>query len=210
MAVLSVNQLTSETRKAALGKGASFGVADDIARAIQWLAHYNIVPSSELAAYLTAPLESAPHKPCFQDDIISQIGDNDDGFLSLCDVMAALDFLEAYHPSHLVLSQMRYPQISLALTALRQTPHMGSLTSDTGQPLTGQSLPDLCRMSQPNLTLTLTLTPYQPEIAPDPPLRIEIDDAAYGLLKKAAFETYVPSSEKSREAGAGAGLHDND
>jgi hypothetical protein len=37
-----------------------------------------------------------------------------------------------------------------------------------------------------------------------------IEDDAYAMLKRCAFETYVPSSDQSRAAGAGAGLNDND
>ena len=54
MPSLSVNQLVSETRKAMIGKGFSFGVADDIAFAVGHLARYDIAPSAEIIHLLQA------------------------------------------------------------------------------------------------------------------------------------------------------------
>lgn len=195
---LSVNQLTAETRKAALGKGASYGMADDIARAVEWLAHQGFVPCTELSSYLDAPLEDEPKQPKISDDAITVSGQ-----LGLADVAAGLDYIEAFPRQALCLTDMRYPCLSLALAYLRQAPHFGSFTDDQGC-----TLQDIC-MHAPS-DITLTLQPFHRPATPIWPARVMIDDITYQQLKNAAFQTYVPSSDSSREAGAGAGLNDND
>ena len=86
---------------------------------------------------------------------------------------------------------------------LRQAPHFGSFTDDQGG-----TLQDIC-MHAPS-DITLTLQPFHRPAMPIWPARVMIDDITYQQLKNAAFQTYVPSSDSSREAGAGAGLNDND
>ena len=127
---LSVNQLTAETRKAVLGKGAAYGMADDIARAVEWLAHHGLVPSDELSRYLLAPSEARPQEPQIHDDVITITGQ-----LGLADVAVALDYLEAFGRPALSMTDMLYPHLSLALAHLRQTPNFGSFTDAAGQSL---------------------------------------------------------------------------
>ena len=198
MAQLSVNQLVSETRKAALGKGYHFGVADDLARAVQWLAAFAHVPSAELLALMNAPSESQPQKPeMAQGDVVmpEQAG--------LLDVMAALDFSEAYEAKRLVIKAPFYPALTLALIALRASPAAGQFFATDGRHLS-DALAGL------DGDMTLVKKAYQPDVPSQFPARISIADDTYEMLKKMAYETYVPSSEKSRAAGAGAGLNDND
>lgn len=181
-----------------LGKGASYGMADDIARAVEWLAQQGAVPCDELTRYLHAPREERPRQPHITDDAIRLSAE-----LCLADVAAGLDYIEAFARPTLILNQMRYPHLSLALAYLRQSPIFGSFTDKEGR-----SLDDIC-MHAPS-DITLILQPYNPP-APCPwPARVMIETDTYQHLKDLAFQTYVPSSESSRQAGAGAGLNDND
>lgn len=198
MVQLSVNQLVSETRKAALGKGMAFGMADDIARSVSWLAGYGIVPDDEIAAFLAHPLEALPKTPQKEGATISQ-----DGVVSLSDVSAALDFMQAFSADTLKLSGLHYPALSLGLMALRQNRQWGSLIGQEGQALAKLA-------SEAPSVLCVTLISYQSALAAPAPQRISVPSPVYDALKQAAHLTYVPSSEASRKAGAGAGLHDND
>ena len=198
MASLSVNQLISETRKAALGKGYSFGQADDIARALEWLAGFGHVPSDEISRLLDAPQEEAPLRPQIEGATLMQ-----KGTLGLVDVMAALDFYEAYEAKALSLSQLCYPVISCGLIAKRAAPPLGQFVDAQG-----------VMLSKIYSTTPASLDLHNAAFTPDSPrawpARIVIEDDAYAMLKRYAFETYVPSSDQSRAAGAGAGLNDND
>ena len=121
----------------------------------------------------------------------------------LYDTLSVLDFAEAGEAKSLQLSQPTYPLISLALIALRATPPVGQFLPEDGTPLSVlcQNLPD---------EIILVQHAYVCDRPAQWPARISIDERCYEMLKKMAFETYVPSSEQSRAAGAGAGLNDND
>ena len=195
---LSVNQLVAETRKACLGKGVSFGMADDIAKAVQILAQHHIVPEQELVSYLNAPLESAPQMPLYEGHALHLTG-----IVGLADIVAALDFVAAYQAKTLMISSMSYPRLSLGLLIVFQAPHIGSF-----QDQKGQLISSLFATSADSLLLNVT--DYRAMAPQNWPARITLSSAAYETLKTHAFETYVPSSDQSRSAGAGAGLNDND
>jgi len=57
---------------------------------------------------------------------------------------------------------------------------------------------------------TYALLRLPPEERTALPERLEVPEALFSLMQRLAQETYVPSSEASRVAGAGAGLSDND
>lgn len=197
MKQLSVNQLVSETRKAMLGKGYGFGASDDVARAIEWLAGFKIIPCDELLGLMHAPCEGRPDAPDVTDDrlIIRQAG--------IHNMLAGLDCAEAHEAQALQLINLQYPLISIGLTALRASPPGGQFLPEDGTPLSVlcQNLPD---------EIILVHHAYIRDMPAQWPARISIDERCYEMLKKMAFETYVPSSEQSRAAGAGAGLNDND
>lgn len=195
---LSVNQLVSETRKACLGKGVSFGIADDIAKAVQLLANHNVVPEKELVAYLQAPLETAPQTPHIQGHNMSL-----SGTVTITDMLSALDFMVAYRAKNIVISGLCYPCLSLGLFALAQNPHVGTFYDHEGKmiPAFWQTKAD---------KMTLIRHDYTPPSKVRWPLRVSLSSGGYTRIKSYAYQSYVPSSQLSRDAGAGAGLNDND
>lgn len=198
MAHLSVNQLVSETRKAMLGTGYHFGVADDIARAAQWLSAHGFVPSDELLALMNADSKPEPMRPVIDCRHVLL-----EGAVGLADVMAGLDFCEAFEAAGFSLKGLLYPNLSRALIALRASPPTGRFALDEGAMLSSL-------IGSAKADIDLVRCAFAPDLPEAWPARITIDDDCYEMLKKRAFETYVPSSEKSRAAGAGAGLNDND
>ena len=203
MADLSINQLASETRKAVLGAGYSFGIADDIARAVQWLAGFSIIASDELAEFVKTPRKAYGKMPIMQDGAILMADEGADKGLDLCDVMAAIDYCEAYDMRHIHLVGLRYPMVSCGILAMRAAPPFGQFFDSEGSMLS-----QICRAASSELRLDVR--DFVPDRPANWPARIVIDDGAYQVLKDFAWKTYVPSSEQSRTAGAGAGLNDND
>ena len=198
MAVLSVNQLVSETRKAVLGKGYSFGIAEDIARAIQFLTRYDIVPDDDVMRFLSAPVEEGGQQPQHSGKIVRQTAP-----CTVTDVVAALDYYEALEADELQLSGLLYPRLSCGLIGKSATPLVGQFSDKTGALVSHIA-------KQASESLILYRTPYTPFDVVQAPMRVAIAEPAYDMLKHYAFQTYVPSSAQSRAAGAGAGLHDND
>lgn len=205
---LSVNQLVSETRKACLGKGVSYGMADDIAKAVQLLARHQIVPQTELVAFLQAPLEVTARAPDITDKSATLSGK-----IGLLDVATMLDFVAGFQVQKMELSGLLYPVLSHGLIALSQNPAVGSFTDETGKDeatpdKAGPLLLQMPTLARDSLSLRLTHFQRQPEISW--PARVSICASAYETIKAYAHESYVPSSQLSRDAGAGAGLNDND
>ena len=204
MIALSVNQIVSEVRKAIHSKGQNYAIADDVARATGWLCGYGIVPSQEVTAYLSAPREEAASPPNMTAQHI-QLTKTD----GLCDIVAALDYCEAFDIKSLSITKGRYPVITIGLMALRQSPPFGLFTSADKK-----SLPEIAAYATPEDSMSWQITDFASAPATDKnpllPARITIDEQDYHHLKQWAHESYVPSSEASRKSGAGAGLNDND
>lgn len=203
----SVNQLLSEVRKALLGKGFAYGFADDVARAIEWLASHNIIPEDEMIKLLNAPEEGMPNKPVLHDNRMTQ-----DQPAGIKDVIACFDLADAFGCDEVHFAALIYPRLSAALAYLRGAPHCGRFAS-----LDGQSLSDFItghRLSQASKTDQVTLAfgrrAFSQDPAPHWPARLQISSGLCDLLSHYAYRTYVPSSDQSRTAGAGAGLNDND
>ena len=199
---LSVNQLVSETKKAVCGKGYDFGIALDIAKAVETLAPYPFDISSALSDFL----QNEDNKPChfsIKDENTITVS----GCAGLISVIGAMDLFLSKGYQSLSFEELQNPCLSLGLIAMRQSPYFGDFALASGMSVSmmlqqGQLLASHSVMIQKNA--------FAPMIITDWPARIWIDDDTYELLKSFAHKTYVPSSEASRAAGAGAGLTDND
>ena len=199
---LSINQLVSETKKAACGKGYDFGIALDIAKAVELLAPYPFDLSSALTDFLENEDGRATRFSVKDEKAITVLGSA--GLLS---VIGAMDLFLSKDYQSLSFEEVQNPCLSLGLIAMRQSPYFGSFALPSGM--------SVCVMMQQGRLLALQSvmiekTAFAPLPMTDWPARISIDDDAYALLKTFAHKTYVPSSEASRAAGAGAGLTDND
>jgi len=199
---LSINQLVSETKKAVCGKGYDFGIALDIAKAVEILAPYPF----DLSSALTDFLKNEDSKPCnisVKDEQAITVS----GCAGLLSVIGAMDLFLSKDYQSLSFEEVQNPCLSLGLIAMRQSPYFGSF----GLP-SGISISQMLQQGQflGLQSVVIEKTAFAPLPMTDWPARISIDDEAYELLKTFAHKTYVPSSEASRAAGAGAGLTDND
>ena len=203
----SVNQLLSEVRKALLGKGFAYGLADDVARAVEWLASHNIIPEDEITKLLNAPQEGMPNKPVLHDNKMTQ-----DQPAGIKDVVACFDLADAFGCDEVHFTAICYPRLSAALAYLRGAPHCGRFASLDGKSLsdfiTSHSLPQADKADQ--VKLAFCRLSFSQDPAPHWPARLQISSNFCHLLSHYAHHTYVASSDQSRAAGAGAGLNDND
>lgn len=198
---LSANQLYAELKKAFCGAGYDFASADDIAQAGQFMAQLGHDISDEVSASLAAGygLATSPHKA-------------GDGWqlpldASLVDMLAGRDFYLSDDSLTLHCEALNYPLLSHGLMALAQSPYFGSFATADAQPLT-----TICQGHDKTIPQTLMLRKiaFHPGAALSMPVRVVVSDSCYELVSHYAYKTYVPSSEASRAAGAGAGLTDND
>ena len=199
---LSINQLVSETKKALCGKGYDFGTALDIAKAVELLALYQFDISPSVTDMLTQ--DESRH------DRLSETDNNElafSGCSGLLSVIGAMDIFLSKDCNHLSFTHLQHPCLSLGLIAIRQSPYFGSFALSSGEALSDALK---SKTPLPRHDLTLVKNSYQHAEPVSWPARVGIDDTAYELLKTFAYKTYVPSSETSRVAGAGAGLTDND
>ena len=198
---LSVNQLVSETKKAACGKGYDFGIALDIAKAVEMLALFQFDISPAVTDLLANEDKAADAIAIDDKHIIVS------GSAGLISVIGAIDLFLSKDYQSLSFEALQNPCLSLGLIAMRQSSYFGGFGLSTGMAISEMLLQ---RISLDAQSVRIVKTDFMALSPAQWPARISIDDEAYALLKTFAYKTYVPSSEASRAAGAGAGLTDND
>ena len=198
---ISVNQLVSESKKAVCGKGYDFGLALDIAKAFELLAIHKFDITSSIISFLTQ--DDAVH-----DRLLTTADElHVKGTSGALSVIGAMDLFLSRDFKKLTFDNLQNSDLSLGLIAMRQSPYFGSFALSTGA-----GLSDVLdrQTTLPSKDVSVVKTSYQAGRDSSWPARIHIGDEGYELLKAFAHKTYVPSSEASRAAGAGAGLTDND
>lgn len=205
---LSVNQLVSEVKKAVIGKGLSYGMAEDIAAATHYLCGYHIVADAEIAAFLQSETHSHPSFTFDKTKRTIKLS----ATATLPSLIAAMDYLIAGQADEIEMEMPHYPFLSLGLIGIRQSSHFGSFgivaNGDDGQPNIAEYLSE--KTAPKASSYFIVKHPFHPEKRPSFPARITVDKNAYEVIGSFAFRNYVPSSQASRLAGAGAGLNDND
>ena len=211
----SLNELESLLRKAAAGSGFPAGHADAIAAAGIWLARRRFPACQVVERALTGgfrppnPAE-ADNKTWFHDASAA------------IDGLAAIDLLLAQsqsEPEPVILEALNVPTLLLGLCGDAADQHRSAFTlARANTTITVAPDADLKPEHWPfgaNGDLCILRTSPAPAItAPHLATRYHpIDNAAalaWDALMQLAHNTYVPASEHSRLAGAGAGLTDND
>ena len=123
-----------------------------------------------------------------------------------------MDYLIAGQADEIEMEMPHYPYLCLGLVGMRQSSHFGSFgivaNGDDAQPNIAEYLADKTLLKESRYVIVKQ--PFHPEKRPLFPARITVDKNAYEVIGSFAFRNYVPSSQASRLAGAGAGLNDND
>lgn len=214
----SLNEIETQTFKAARGAGLPWGMAEEAGKAARWLAAYR-QPALDALAGLLELIDRRTYgdlAPVRQD----QRWVGREGLLcavtagiTLCDRAEALAAGERFHTGRIA-----YPVLSL--------PFVAAAHGATGVPM---------GVRWPGVTIRIDSSGLY--VAPDADVRSvaaeeyvceahsvepmgeaiqphtngpEIDPALWSRIGAFAQRTYVPASAQSRERGAGANLDDND
>lgn len=181
MIELSLNEVESLAAKAARGAGLAWGLADDVGRAARRLAAAGL-PWAE--AVLRLPL----------DDGAARIG------ARLADEPPA---------DGATVEAVADPLLLIAMAAQDPSPRRfewaGRCVVSDGGHLSVRAVPADATGPAALTIRTATASDLGPRLT-----RCRLDEAAHAALERLGAATYVPASDRSRTAGAGAGLTDND
>lgn len=210
----SLNEIESLSRKAARGAGYSWGLAEDVGKAVRWLEARTLPGAAALVTHLTAGdgQDLAPQTPRIAPDGWTAPGD------VICPILAGTmlaDGMTAGQSTPLTLSNLRSPVLLLpflAWMAEAQDRTVGLQLAGTA--LTVSASGDLTASAPipaPEMaSLTLRFGAVAEGLTPPEDLRSRCSDETVNALSAFAAHTYAPATEESRLAGAGAGLSDND
>lgn len=216
--IVSLNELESLVMKAVRGAGLDWGLAEEAAATASWLARADLLQLGPLVARLGT---TTPTSPLVMDG--AMIHPSTTG-TSLCPILTG-----AFIADHggvcqtLELHDVRAPLWLSAVVARALPPECRLMTEwegvrlvlDSGGPLGSPGGDPFSSNVAVEVTGFVSLAIEQPVQAPRvPPLRsavgIRVDDVHWHTLEALQRHTYVPASDRSRLAGAGAGLLDDD
>lgn len=208
--IVSLNEIEAIVYKAVRGAGYAWGLAEDAARAARCLAAQDLPWSPSLLRIL---IEGTATAPILDGDTLKPAPGG--GPLSpLIAGPAASDLLAP--GTILRVTNVAEPVWMLAAAQARATATEHVKVTSNGQEVivAPAGFVGRCALADARrATLSLTLVPAtmmphrsQADIADG----VFVDDGDLAALAKFEARTYVPESERSRLAGAGAGLSDND
>ena len=219
----SLNQVDQTCRKAAKGTGLPWGLADDIGKAVRWLVAFRLIDLATFAQYLQSYSE-ASYFDVIPQDLSSPLRARAGSLnplmtgMALSDQLAALveGDVDAIHCSTIehpifvagflgqsALTEDQTLSLSWAEVELifyREAIIVNGTKEDLSRAMADQIV---CKSCSP--------LSQQPSPATQPVIgSVEVETTTWQLLETLAHRTYVEATEQSRNAGAGAGLNDND
>lgn len=215
--IVSNNELDALVRKAFRGAGYHWGEAEEAGKAAIWLARNRLAPATLTlyllggAAHNVARLRPAPDKHrwaetgsetcpllagiALADEATSLLKGNLVRFARLHTPGFLLPFLGQLALGRKIGIRLDLPQIEVTVTPYRVD------LDGSAEALTKPSSATLREVE---------LVPGNTETHASPTFSTEISSDEWDRLNDFAAKTYVPASEHSRLAGAGAGVADND
>ncbi len=202
----SVNEIRTTVQKAAVGSGLPPGIAEDVGRAAAWLSARGLDGvGAALAAIGATPGGTHDAGTAGQRTRVVSEG------------VSALDQVALSAPDATVkLSGLDAPALFLGLAANAAADYGLGFEISFGDGGTVICSPEGTRMSEgiPDPGCDVTITAKPDSLCDNEPLPttdgVVVDDKSWAEAAALAAKTYVPSTEASRLAGAGAGLTDND
>jgi hypothetical protein len=209
--IVSLNEIESTVLKAVRGAGFSWGLAEEASQAARWLAARGISWERELIRVLSTDhtlsepvLDGTELRPATPGAKLSPInaGAAISDLLGICPVLTVRDVIEpvwllpfAHRHSHTKAVTISWSGRTFPLppTGTVEASAIANLQSEAPQ----------------TITITCTGKPAGSGQVPECG-SVTVHDAAWRRLEAFAARTYVPASDQSRLAGAGAGLSDND
>lgn len=232
---VSLNELGFLITRAAVGVGAPFGIAEDFAHAVKWVARFGIDPVRAAVSSLQN-LDVHPEQGRIRlrenDDDLEFVGQN--GLSALYAGPALADFftLEQYRGSRLIARDVDHPLLVVAGLAAAQTsdcvvdwPGIRIYLAADGPMLEAIDEKSIVDVGPADIIVSsvessisvdwtvgyrmkrTTLEDTAQQVIQN---GVHVDAEAWATLTSLFRRCLVPSSEASRATGAGAGLVDTD
>lgn len=197
---VSLNELESTGRKAAIGSGVPVGLAQDAARALAWLAEagWPALPVllDALSAYRSPETSVLVLGPSAIDRFL--VDGADQRFGPCAGALLMLGLIASANP--------RPERISVTLSDATGSTAVMTVSSDA-LTFSDGGISGRCEIALS--TAPASARQYSPVDSINP-FGIEVSDADWHALEAYAALTLVPADARSREKGAGAGLVDRD
>lgn len=213
--IVSLNELEFTVRKAVRGAGYHWGEAEEAGKAAVWLARRGLPVAEPLLAVLRAAgRDPAALRPVPGGHRASAAG-------PLCPLLAGIMIADGV----VALEAGTRLTLERLLSPLLLLPFMALAAGTTGQALVldwpegsatvtaSAAWADWTSVPSEGSAATLGVAPAPAQNGtprPESHRVLDVDSAAWDALNAFAAETYVPATDRSRLAGAGAGLADND
>ncbi len=218
----SLNELASRAKLSARGAGYSWGMAEEVSRAVYWLAHHNL-PHCSMLLPLLNQIDSSVN---IMDTLPKALGEN---YYAqgeyLCPIAAGCALSDSFdikaRESKVLMTDVLSPELLLPFVAdiaqrcetiIVLEFNNENLATDGVHIKTSSS--NLYEVEKASTLLCRVAGAGEVEFTglhvPERKTRAVVSEDVWKALGVYAHNTYAPASERSRELGAGAGLNDND
>jgi len=218
----SLNETASYAKLAAKGAGYSWGMAEEVGRAVYWLVSRGLPGPAMLLELLSNYSTTESVK-------LAMPSVNDNRFTTeyawLCPVASGCALSDSCvvvdDATHLSLTNVKCPILLLPFVAEVAQRFDRVLALDIGNDIVSTDgdqirIPNIDSMTLEQSTMVVCRSAKAEEFKFDsaylrkPGQRVVVEHRVWEALGAYAHRTYAPSTERSRELGAGAGLSDND
>jgi hypothetical protein len=213
----SLNELEAEARKAIRGAGLSWGLSEDGAKAVRWLAAHGVDPLPALHDVLARHDRKAVATVFSLSEGGSWRADT-----PMCPIVLGAtlcDFADGLPARVFTAGPVAQPVLVIPFAAraarfLKRALRLDFgdvqlVVTETGDPIGDLSAVDAADLAEIRCEVVTDRRPL-PKAKPASTGGIAVDPQSWERLSAFVHRTYVPASERSRREGAGAGLIDND
>jgi hypothetical protein len=210
---ISIGEVQSTVLKAARGCYMSWGMAEEAARSAAWLETRGL-PAALVASRLVGENDAIPMARLRP---VDPFAEEIKGEGRLCPVLTGAAICDANRDQAFSISAVAHPLLLVSFIAqlgegqecdFNITWHGVEIICGANGLTVKGSKADLTKGHAS--TINIVRSTEDARVVEHRELRADVDDSALELLNHYAHRTYVPASEASRLAGAGAGLTDND
>lgn len=213
----SLNEIEALSKRASRGAGLSWGIAEEAARTVRWLASHQL-PGVPLLADLLDHMDQAPRQsfaPVSFEGVWSAASGTLCPLASGAGLNDCADRLSTGQPTE--MASVSHPLLvvpfagwaAIHIAAPVAVSWLGVRITTDGY---GIWVHDPNKEHDVTRTVDLTCSPVHntDETLSMPCLRGKVPQSAWARLGSLAHRTYAPATEQSRVLGAGAGVTDND
>ena len=216
--IVSLNEIDSTVRKAFRGGGYSWGEAEEAGKAAVWLCHHDIAVLNRFLDLLGSTNEQSVNvkRPIISHGHFQAKGGE------LCPILAGCMIADRARGLHagetIALQDVRAPVLLFPFVSAAA--EMGNRSISLNWPGChadfsgdGFELSEQTGLAAPFADVEIKISHAESTFRARTPIQtkpIHVDEEIWSALHEFAAKTYVPASDRSRLAGAGAGLSDQD